>query len=300
MIVYWDLTAIFNFIIDYLLLLGTLRIAGRSIDRPRIAAAALFGALYAVAELFLPLPIPLLALALFILCAIAFYGSGRFMKLTLLYLALSCMFGGLILLLGLIAGDMRQLLHSVFCVQLRWDVFLIGGGIAYLLLCIVFRDSARYGGSDRSLVRVTIMFRGKSVSLTLLHDTGNALRDPYSGEIVPIIHESALRPLFTKDIRARTMQLTSVSAEEVLLSLAKQGEAVFSLLPYQSLGTQHGMLLAFRCDALHIGDEIQRGRLIAISPQRFGNGCFHGLWHSENKRRNPHDNYSAASVCTSE
>ncbi|MBQ7713507.1 MAG: sigma-E processing peptidase SpoIIGA, partial [Oscillospiraceae bacterium] len=46
MIVYWDLVALWNFALDYLLLLGAARLAGRGFRRVRLALGAALGAAY--------------------------------------------------------------------------------------------------------------------------------------------------------------------------------------------------------------------------------------------------------------
>ena len=45
MIVYWDLVLLFNFLTDYLLLYGTVRLSGFGIRRGRLALTAFAGAL---------------------------------------------------------------------------------------------------------------------------------------------------------------------------------------------------------------------------------------------------------------
>ena len=231
MVVYWDLVALWNFALDYLLLLGTLRLAGRPVRRLRVALAAALGAAYSVAALALPFSLWTLAGALLLMCCAAFGHTGRFLKLTLLFLLLACGLGGGVLLLGRVSGGMERLARGMVYAQLPWGVFFAAAGLSYLLLTLIFRGGARHGAGDFVTARVT--YGGRSVTLRLLRDTGNALTDPLTGEGVPVIEESALAPLFEE---------------------GNGGSAAYTTFTPLRVGTVSGggTLRAFRCDELSV------------------------------------------------
>ncbi len=252
MVVYWDLAAFWNFALDYLLLLGTLRLAGRGVRRGRLALAALFGAACSVAALATQLsPLPAF-LAMLPMCRIAFGRTGRFWKLTLLFALLSCALGGAALLLGRAAGGMGRIAPGVFYARLPWGVFFGAAGLSYLLLTLVFRGGARY--SAGAFVRARIECGGRRVELRLLRDTGNALCDPLTGEGVPVIARDAAEALcpegLPESIRCRTVAGTDT------------------------------VLRAFRCERLTVDGRAYGARLIAVSPDGFDGG-FQGLWFDE-------------------
>jgi len=270
MVVYWDLLALWNFAADYLLLLCAVRLAGLSPRRGRLASAAALGALYAVVQAALPFSTAALLAALALLCAAAFAGSGQALRLSLLFALLACALAGGVLLLGRLTGSLRRLVRGVVWAELPWGVFLGASALSYLLLSLVFRGGARHGGSER--VRVTIARGGRRVKLTLLRDTGNTLTDPRTGEGVPVIGADALRPLF--------------DAETYALLCRGGVPPGFAALPYRAVGTPCGALAAFRCDALHADGRTLGARLIAVSPQRVGDGggiC--GLWCAMEEER---------------
>lgn len=260
MVVYWDLTALWNFALDYILLLGTLRLAGRPIRRGRLVLAALLGAAYAAAALALPFSPWTLAGAMLAMCAVAF-GRTRFLKLTLLFLLLACGLGGGVLLLGRLGGGMERFARGVVYARLPWGVFFAAAGLSYLLLSVAFRGGAKHGADD--LVRVRVELGGKSAEATLLRDTGNALSDPLTGEGVPVIEKSALAPLFSEG--------------------NGRGAAYMDFTPLR-VGTVGGggTLDAFRCDALAADGRDLGARLIAVTPEPFG-GRYQGLWFAEER-----------------
>lgn len=256
MLVYWDLTALWNLLADYLLLLSSARLAGVGVARLRLFLGAAVGAAYAAAQLFLPHSPLLLGAAFALLCAVSFYGTGRALRLSLLFALLCCAFGGIVLLLGGFVG-MERLRRGLFFGELPWGVFFAAAGLSYLLLCVIFRGAARYKKTDFAEASVTM--HGETVTLRLLCDSGNTLRDPASGAPIPIVESVALEPLH-------------LIAEEL-----------WQEIPYTAVGVGEGRLKAFRCDTLTIDGEARGASLVAVSPTPLG-ADFRGLWCVEERK----------------
>lgn len=251
MVVYWDLVAAWNFALDYLLLLCTLRLAGCPVYRRRLALGAALGAVYAVIALILPFSPWMLLGAMALVCFTAF-GRNRRLKLTLLFVLLSCSLCGMILLLGRASGSMSRLSRGMIYAELPWGVFLAAAGSAWLLLALVFRGGARHSASE--LVHARIEHGGKSAEVTLLCDTGNTLTDPLTGEGVLVIERTALDVL-------------PFEPEGTLNVLTAAGSAAMP---------------SFRCDSLIVDGRQLGARLIALSDHTLGQR-YQGLWFGEEK-----------------
>lgn len=248
MIIYWDAVVLFNTAVDYLLLFAAARLCGWEAARGRLAAAALVGGVGAVAVLLYPAPVLWSALLPLVMCAVAYGGSGRALRLTVLFFLCCCMLGGSVLLLAQTFGSVQQLSRTVAAAEIPWAVFFGAGAGCYLLLCCVFRGSAKVRGGD--FVRAQIRCGEKSVELRLLRDTGNLLTDPKTGQGVPVVERRAL----------------------AALELPAERESI----AYCALGTAGGSLEAFRCDGLILEGRDLGERLIALSPMVFPDCC--GLW----------------------
>ncbi len=273
MVVYWDLAAVWNFVLDYLLLRGTLRLAGRPVRRVRLALAAGLGAAYSVAALALALPLWTLIAAMAAMCLTAFGRTERRVRLTLLFMLLACSLGGGVLLLGRLCGGVERLARGILYAELPWGVFFAAAGSSWLLLTLVFRGGARHDDGD--LARARVEFGGRSVEVTLLRDTGNTLTDPLTGEGVPVIESAALAPLFPE---------------------GKEGAAAHrtvTTLRCRTVGGEGTELCAFRCDALTVDGRRLGARLIAVSPQAFG-ARYRGLWHEEKEEESTENELEAA------
>ncbi|MBQ9458568.1 MAG: sigma-E processing peptidase SpoIIGA [Oscillospiraceae bacterium] len=250
MVVYWDVAALWDFLLDYLLLLGAARLAGRSVRRVRIAAAAAAGAAYTVVSFALSPPVWTLLPAMLAMCALAFAGTGRAIKLTLLFALLACSLGGGALLLGRVFGDVRRFARCLMLARLPWGVFFAATALSYLLVTFVFRGAARENGA--ACVRVRVEYGGKSVETVLFRDTGNHLTDPLTGEGVPVIERRALAPLLRE-------------------------APPFVTLRARTVGDSDAALDAFRCEHLLLEGRDLGARLVALSEEPFS-GRYQGLW----------------------
>lgn len=254
MVVYWDLALLFNGAADYLLLLSAAHLAGRTVPRPRLIGAAVFGGVYGAAQLALPQTFYLTLAAFAGMVLLAFYGTGRALKLGLLTLLLACALGGGTLLLGMRCGSIEMLARGLVFAELPWRVLLGAMGVTYLLLSTVFRGGARHDGGE--METVTLTRGGQTVTLRLLRDSGNLLTDAASGASVPVIGASALRALLPRS------------------------ESEYTDLPCTTVG-EVGMLRAFYCDSFRAnGKELGR-YLVAVSPELHGDSGFQGVWRGE-------------------
>ena len=237
MVIYIESVFAFNVLVDYLLLFGAARVAGRTVARRRLLLGAAVGGIYAAVQLFLPKSVVLLLLGLALMGAAAYRGSGRAVKLTLLFFLASCGLAGVVMLLGQSLGSMARLARGVVTADLPWGVFLIAAGTSYLLLSVVFRCGAARTGSETA--DVVIAYRGKTARVRLLRDTGNTLCDPVTGLGVPVIDRHALGDLISEEETATLPHIaycsvgnaaTAVHMRDCGAKDAKRGRSMESLL----------------------------------------------------------------------
>ena len=125
-VIYVDTLFLLNAVIDYLLILAAARLAGEPLRRGRFALGAALGGMYAVA-IFLPglgfLSHPLCRLASAALMMLVSYGgSRRLLRQGVLFIALTCAFGGGVVAIGLLGGTGLALGNGVFysALDIRW------------------------------------------------------------------------------------------------------------------------------------------------------------------------------------
>ena len=243
MAVYLDLVMVLNFLVDFLLLLGTNRLAGFPYGIWRCAGAALVGAAYSGACLlpgFRFLGSTLWRLVfLGIMGVLAFGPDKSGWKRCGLFVILSMALGGMAMGMG----------------RTGFPVLLLGGGCLWLLCGIGFS-----GPVGREYVPLEIRHLGQMVRLTALRDTGNTLRDPITGEPVLVISADAAQKL---------TGLTAAELRTPLETLGKGRIPGLRLIPYRAVGQPAGMLLAMRLGDVKLGKR-QGAALVAFAPDRIG------------------------------
>ncbi len=124
--------------------------------------------------------------------------------------------------------------------------------ISYIAIVAVQRFLKK--NSLRNYTHITVVNHGKSVDLKALVDTGNMLKDPFSGKTVMIAEASVMAPLFEFDIK-------KIIGENADLSNLPPG---FRLIPFSSIGNQSGILIAFVPEKIIINNCEQENIVAAL------------------------------------
>lgn len=274
-VIYIDTLFLLNALVDYLLLLAAARLAGETLRRWRFALGAALGGLYAVA-IFLPgfqflsaLPWRLASAGLMML--VSYGGSGRLLRQGLLFVALTCAFGGGVVAIGLMGGSGLALGGGVFYSSLDLKMVLLSAAVCYGALTLVFRRIGRHSAASGELVEARLTLMGRSVRLTALVDTGNTLTDPVSGRPAMVAEGESVRDLFPKDRQPAFRDLLDPAGGLTRLGTG-EWRSRFRLLPYRAVGVERGLLLAVRADSLELDGQGRGPVLVALSPTAVSDG----------------------------
>lgn len=268
-IIYIDRLFFLNLGLDYLLVLCSARLCGIKLRRQRYALAAVQGAAYAVLSVVPSLGFMTLApvkLVFGVLMAlIAYGGEEKLLRCCLVFFAVSALFGGAVWAISLQNGGS---IGSGAYISVSLPVLVISFALIYAVLSFVFRRSVKSADISVSEAELTLM--GRSVSLRCLHDSGNALFDPVSGDCVLIAPAERLEKLFP----SLDAGLLSSDCTELLTEPSLAGR--LRLIPYSAVGTS-GMLAAFRPDSIVIDGRSRDDIIVAISPTPVGGDGFEAI-----------------------
>ncbi|MBR3978645.1 MAG: sigma-E processing peptidase SpoIIGA [Oscillospiraceae bacterium] len=252
MTVYLDMVILLNFLVDYLLLLGTNRLSGYPPGWGKAALGALLGSLYAGACL-----LPGLAflgaifyrvLLMFLIGSVSFGFSVSGLRRTLVFLLLSMALGGFALAIG--EGDFFSLLTAA------------------AILTAVCTFGFRSGPGSVNYVPVELQYGRTHIRLTALCDTGNSLRDPITGRPVLVVCD---------EIAGRLTGLTRQQLSAPLETISRGELPGLRLIPYSAVGQPGGLLLAMRIPRVKIG-KWQGSSLVAFAPERLSReGAYQAL-----------------------
>ena len=244
--IYFELVVLLNFLVDFLLLIGTNRLSGYPPSWGKACLGAALGGVYG---------------GICLLSQFRFLG-GSLWRLVFLCLISGISFGWnrsavrrgiLFVLLSMALGGIAA------CMGSRSVGGLIGAALAVCLLCLLgFRGKT----ADAKYVPVELTCNGKHLHLTALYDTGNTLRDPVSGQRVLVVGA---------DVAWELLGLTGQQLRrpiETMLSVSVPG---LRLIPYSAVGQPGAMLLSVRCEEVRI-DRWKGSGLVAFAPEILGNG----------------------------
>lgn len=278
MTIYVDRVFLLNMAVDYLLLLTAACLAGGRLRRLRFLAWSALGGLYAAAVL-----LPELAWLGSALCRFLFGGYlawgaykvyPRCGRLMALFFLLSGAFAGILLAIGTALGRPDVLWSRLCTARIDWKYLLLSTAVFSVILRCCLRGTMQYGKGD--LVEVSIALQGREISVTALRDTGNTLRDPVSGGAVLVIEREAMLPLL--DAAAQKILQMQGRAEEQIVALCRVKTLLkCCLLPFCSVGTEAGLLLAIRSDWIRIGQHTYPRVWLAVSDHPLGD-C-QALWN---------------------
>ncbi len=195
MIIYADLYALVNFIMDYFCLFATGAVLHRKAAHLRYLAASTLGVVYSLLGAYLIRFEPIAAILVsLVMCAIAFWSKNFF-----LYIKSVLVFYAVAMLLG---GAVTIFYRFVFRLK---DTFLFRNGLTvghfialFLILFIVIYTVSRLvsKGVYTKTVEVSIRLKDRIRTLHLLVDTGNLLKDPFTGLDVIVVRKESISPLF--------------------------------------------------------------------------------------------------------
>lgn len=239
--VYLDMVVLLNFVVDFLLLLGTNRLTGFPPCVPRAALAAGLGGVYA---------------GMCLLPGFSFMGNlfWRLVSLGLMG----------VLAFGWNAGTLRRIVLFVFlCMALGGIALGLGQGgfpaliaaaVGVSVMCAV-GFQGRAGGS--TCVEVELCYQNKAVRLLALQDTGNTLRDPVTGQQVLVAGA---------DIAQELLGLTVEQLRHPVETLSSGVLPGLRLIPYRAVGQSGSMLLGIRLPKVKIGNSRSEA-IVAFAPE---------------------------------
>ena len=246
MLVYLDMVMVLNFLVDFLLLLGSNQLTGYPPEWRKASGGALLGSLYAGACL---LPgfgflgnFLWRTVFLCLMAVLAFGWNKNAVQRGAVFLLLSMALGG-------IASGIRMVDFGAMC-------------LCAFLLWALCRVGFRGEIGSRQYIPVEMSWQGKHLSLMALIDTGNLLRDPLTGEQVLICGCDVGEELFGIEGNLFADPVAFLSSGRM------QG---WRLISYHGVGNEGGMLPALRIKNVRIGKNV-RDAVVAFAPNRIGEG----------------------------
>lgn len=272
--IYADTLVFLNTFVTYFLLMSTQFLCRRPAKRLRVLASSLLGGFYSLTILLDPIP-PLLSFAVrFAVCILLRVVCDRFISLhvflkgVLVFLLLNGLYAGMMLLCRMF---IPQLLFSsgIVYLDVRIPFLLTSTLVIYLFIRLVARlfssvPSHTHAGT------VSIHIGDRSVTGNGMFDTGNQLKDCFTGKPVLIVRLPFVRPILPQGV-AEFLDGKPLSSCDI----PQNWRGRLRLFPFSSVGAD-GLLPAFRCDRAEVTHLknccVKESLFIAVSPQPLYHG----------------------------
>lgn len=225
--IYVDVLIVLNIYVNYFLLRMTAAITHSRLKTVRCFLAALYGSFFSLLILAPELPaavtllIKLAAAVTVVMAAFGIRGCVRLLKNTAAFFTVNFLLAGTVYAVyAWFKPDFMRLGNSYFYIDFSLLILILVTAGLYFALCL-FRRFSRGGGNDS--FKVMIRFGRNRAVMEGLADTGNRLRDYFSGKPVIICGREDLLPLGLGDVSAdrlpqgfRLLPCSTVSADGLI------------------------------------------------------------------------------------
>lgn len=224
--IYLDILFCVNFIIDYMLLLLVKTFLSLSCRLRRLLAGAAVGGLSSFVILLPPMPSGF-SLIISLAAACAVVGSAfspmpkkMFFKAAAAFFLVSFVYCGIMMAVWMLFSPENILIRntSVY-IGISPISLVITAVFCYVIMLVIIRITGR-GRPSSSLCSMKCIIDSKEVSLSGKVDTGNSLKEPFSGLPVIVIKRSCCPSLQETEIQGcRLIPFTSVGGNGMLTGI---------------------------------------------------------------------------------
>ena len=150
-----------------------------------------------------------------ILMAVVTFGRKQTLKKIFLIFAITFLFGGVTFAIYILF-DKDILLYSngIIYFDVNLTFLVICSVVSYCVICLISKITDKKAPKSKEYY-LTIENNGKSISCTALMDTGNNLREPFSGYPVIMIEKELFQKVFTEE-KIRFIPISTVNGESLI------------------------------------------------------------------------------------
>ncbi|KAB3533179.1 sigma-E processing peptidase SpoIIGA [Alkaliphilus serpentinus] len=260
MVLYAEYVFLENFIMNYIILSLTAKFGKANHKKLQLVVASSIGAFYAFI-IFFPSLYFLFSIIMKVACSmliivVAFtpYRFKDFFRLLGIFYLVTLIFGGAGIALFYFTNFNGIISNGIFYItSISVKNIIISCGIGYVLINFCWGYIQRQLGKEKVLMRVKILIKENVVEVTGLVDTGNSLTDPLTKYPVMVVEYDAIISILPKDIQGLFTNYSAPNLSEILNSLQDSPWVTrLRFIPFEALGTENGMLIGFKPDAVII------------------------------------------------
>lgn len=275
-VIYIDELIVINLFVNYFLLLVTAKILRAPFNRLRILLACALGGVYSI-SIFINSLNPLVSIAMkvamsssIVLVAYKIKNLKSFFRSFAAFLGANFIFAGLMFALWIAAKPKGMVFNNgTVYFNINMAVLCVSVIVSYVLISVALKLLKKKAPSNRIYTTAIEIF-GKKVVSSALYDTGNTLRDGFSGSPVIVAQYNLVKDLFPNELK-EFFKSGNLSAS----SIPENWSARIRMIPFNSVKCK-GLLPAFKPDNVTVkceeSEETENNVFVAVTNQALSNG----------------------------
>ncbi len=277
-VIYADILIIMNSIVTFFVLLSTSDIAKISCNRIRVLAASLIGGVFSLIIIAPPMNMLLIVITRIIMCLIiVLIGFPvKTLRSTLKCVAgfslISFLYAGIVYFLSGIINTNRIIYNNGYGYFDLSAYSLVGIIIIIFFVVKLLNKKIMSVQKKDYLFDTEIEFREKKFIIKALFDSGNNVKDSYTGRPVIIVSFAEIEDAFSDEDKKTVLEILNGNYSDI-------GKGM-RLIPVKTLGEQR-LLPAVSAERLTVKDEFSSIKInepcIAISADSFGGSSYGAL-----------------------
>lgn len=262
MTIYIDIIIVENLIMNYIILYAVGLISKNKIYYFKIFLASLIGAIYSIIKYISKISIysnSIFRIALSIIMVyIAFNPQNikKMCKQLILFYLTTFTFGGVAIYLIYVLKPQDIIIkNGMFVGTYVLKIIFIGAIIGSIILIVAFKIAKNKINKNDMMCKIKITLNGKEKILNTMIDTGNMLKEPITGNPVVVVEKTVLYDLLPKDILNNIESILGGDFEKIPEDIKNEYISRLKIIPFSSLGKQHGMLIGIKPEKLEVINE---------------------------------------------
>lgn len=257
MTIYLDIIFLENLCMNYIILYATTIITKTSPKPIRLFIGSLIGAIYAIVvvlnilEIYSNIVFKILVSIVMVYVSLETKNAKMLIKDLLIFYLTSFTFGGVTLaLIYFIKPENIIMKNGVYIGTYPIKMLLLGGILGYIIITIAFSIIKKKINRSATYCNIEVAINNKIADIKALLDTGNFLKEPITGTPVVIAENKVLEQILPEGIMENIKPIIDGRTE--LDSKLYELLPKMRVIPFSSLGKQHGMLLGIKADYIKV------------------------------------------------
>ena len=267
-IIYIDILVIVNLFVNYFILLATAKFFCIKWKTSRLILGEILGGIYSLYILAPELPwfissiIKLLMSVTIIAATFGIKRPTQFFKILIYFYSVNFLFSGIMMAVWCwFKPNGMQINNGVVYFIISPVILIISTIISYIIIEAI-NKIVNKRRLDHKILNLKIKFRTNQISITAKIDTGNFLKEPFSGLPVIVARETSVKPLLPINTYDQIKAYSAGKLTDIL-------NLKIRMIPFKTI-SEESVLPAFKPDFIKInGSEVQKEVYIALCEDRF-------------------------------